>query len=298
MRRILLFFGCIIFFSGCHHIKPKASSETIRVMTFNIRYGTAKDGDNRWELRAPLLMECIRQQQPDFLATQEALNFQAQAIGKAFPQWASIGLGRYFNKEMPDRPQESMDGESCRIFYPTQRFELLKEGTFWHSDQPEVPASISWGNSLPRITTWGLFRSRTTGKELVFMNTHFHGGEPYVSRTSQLMVNKWHEIAGDRPTLLTGDFNLPPTSDTHKLLCGNGTTSSGLRFFIDAWQALAKSEIDAGTGHGFKGVRSEKRIDWILCSQEFQVKEVQIVYFNQDGRYPSDHYPVVAALRY
>ena len=266
-------------------------------MTFNVRYGTAKDGENRWELREPVLMDCIRSYDPDFLNTQEALPMQVQAVLKNFRQWQVIGKGRYFNKEMPDRPQESMDGESCRIFYRPDKFDLLQEGTYWHSEQPDVPASISWGNNLPRITTWGIFRSRATDKKFVIMNTHFHWGELYIERTTQLLLDKWHEIAGDLPTLLTGDFNLAPTSATHSRLCQSGAESAGSRHFIDAWQALNKPEINAGTGHSYKAVKDQDRIDWILFTPEFRLREVEISYFSQNGRYPSDHYPVIAQLR-
>lgn len=41
----------------------------IRVMTFNIRYGTAKDGENHWDLRKDFLIETIRAFGPDLLGT-------------------------------------------------------------------------------------------------------------------------------------------------------------------------------------------------------------------------------------
>ncbi|HPN33098.1 MAG TPA: endonuclease/exonuclease/phosphatase family protein [bacterium] len=298
MKKSFLLVSLVLLLCQCSLIKSRAASDEMTVMTFNLRYGTAKDGENRWELRQPILMEYLRKEHPDFLATQEALPFQIQAIQDEFPQWSSIGQGRYFGKEMPDRPHESLDGESCRIFYAARKFELMDQGTYWHSEHPDEPASISWGNTLPRITTWGLFRSRSTGRSFVFMNTHFHGGEPYVSRTTQLVIDKWREIAADLPTLFTGDFNLPPGSETHRRLCSGPGTEAGSRYFIDTWQALNKPESNAGTGHGFKGVRDQSRIDWILCTDEFKVQKSEILYHQRNGRYPSDHYPVLAKLKW
>ena len=39
----------------------------LRVMSFNIRYGTANDGDNNWTLRRDFLVETIRAFDPDLL---------------------------------------------------------------------------------------------------------------------------------------------------------------------------------------------------------------------------------------
>jgi endonuclease/exonuclease/phosphatase family metal-dependent hydrolase len=295
---LLLVVACCI--NSCHLLKPAKQPVELKVMTFNIRYGTANDGENRWELRKSLLLDCLRKYKPDILSTQESLPMQIKDIQDQFPDWRVFGKGRYFNKPMPSRPQESMDGESCRIFYDKNKFELLQEGTFWHSDTPDVPASATWGNELPRIVTWGIFRTRQTGKTFVMMNTHFHWGELYVTRTSELIMKKWRELAGDKPTLFTGDFNLPPTSPTHALFCGKMATGHdlSLRYFYDAYESLNMPQTDMGTGHSFKGVLNQDRIDWILYTREFTPAQVTIIHDQVNGRYPSDHYPVLAVFKF
>ena len=185
----------------------KQSDANIKIMTFNIRYGVAQDGPNSWEHRQSILIDCLKKYQPDILGIQESMEFQVDSIQAAFPHWKNIGVGRYHNVEVPDRPQESMGGESCQIFYDPTKFEIIDDGTFWHSDTPNIPASQTWGNYLPRITTWGKFKSRTNDKTFIVMNTHFHTGEPYVPNTSALMMRKWRDIAGPTPTILMGDFN-------------------------------------------------------------------------------------------
>ena len=49
----------------------------LRVMSFNLRYATAPDGDNAWDRRRDLLAETIRAFGPDVLGTQECLAEQA-----------------------------------------------------------------------------------------------------------------------------------------------------------------------------------------------------------------------------
>ncbi len=271
----------------------------IPVMTFNIRYDSIKDraGENAWEKRHPLLLACLAKYQPDILGTQEALESQAAVIHQAFPQWAVFGLGRYHNVQVPHRPWEALSGESCRIFYQKSKYILLDQGTFWHSDNPDSAGSATWGNDLPRIATWGKFRVKNSVKKFVVINTHFHWGEPYAENTSRLIMRKWREIAGDLPTILMGDFNLPPTSAAHDLFCGKSGPVELRGRFVDCWQALNKPEIDAGTSHGFSG-NGERRIDWILVTPEFKAQNIEIIHDHEVSRYPSDHFPVIAQLRF
>ncbi len=48
-------------------------SLTVRVMSFNIRYGTANDGDDHWDKRKDFLVDVIRAEAPDVIGVQEAL---------------------------------------------------------------------------------------------------------------------------------------------------------------------------------------------------------------------------------
>ncbi len=48
--------------NGAQAPKPAAD---LGVMSFNIRYGTANDGENRWPLRRDFLMDVVRQGNAD-----------------------------------------------------------------------------------------------------------------------------------------------------------------------------------------------------------------------------------------
>lgn len=130
------------------------------------------------------------------------------------------------------------------------------------------------------------------------MNTHYHWDEPYMTNTSNLIMKKWREIAVDLPSILMGDFNLSPASKTHKLFVAEIDSSSFRGNFIDPWIALHKSELNAGTFNDFKGDKNGDRIDWILVTSPFKIKDIQIIHDSFDNRYPSDHFPVLAILKY
>lgn len=145
----------------------KKDPDDMKIMTFNIRYGTATDGENSWEHRKPILIDCLNEYQPDILGIQEAHDYQVDFIKSEFPNWEAFGVGRYHGVAEPERPQESMKGESCTIFYDTTKFIKIEHGTFWHSDTPDESASITWGNKYPRITTWGILEERKNAKRFL-----------------------------------------------------------------------------------------------------------------------------------
>src|SRR5688572_29293295 len=72
----------------------QSAREPLTVMSFNIRYGTAKDGDNEWRHRRTALFDVVREQDADLIGLQEALDFQIDEILAAAPVYASIGVGR------------------------------------------------------------------------------------------------------------------------------------------------------------------------------------------------------------
>ena len=273
----------------------------MNVMTFNILYNSHKvsEGITSWQNRQPVLINCLEKRMPDILGTQESFEFQTDAIRTAFPHWQVFGQGRYYNIPAvnPRRPFEDMGGESCRILYNTTEFELLEQGTFWHSDFPDSSGSKPWGNELPRVSTWGVFKVKFCHKKFLIMNTHFHWGEPYVQNTTKLIMQKWREIGKGMPTILMGDFNLPPDSYTHELFCGRVGPEELRGNFRDCWQLLNKPETGAGTSHSFTG-KGENRIDWILVTPEFTVKSMEIIPDHVNGCYPSDHFPVMAKISF
>ena len=66
----------------------------VRVMSFNIRYGSADDGENRWSKRKELVYEVIRQEGSDFVGLQEGLAFQIKEIKKEVGGYEHVGVGR------------------------------------------------------------------------------------------------------------------------------------------------------------------------------------------------------------
>lgn len=255
----------------------------LRVMTYNLRYGTATDGPDAWEHRRGLALRVIAEGRPDIVGVQEALRFQLDEIAAAFPGLGEVGVGRDDGREA---------GEYSAILYDESRFDLLESDTFWLSDTPRTVASTSWGNSIPRIVTWARFRDRRTDRTLYVYNTHWdHQSQPSRVRSAELLLER---IDGrthpDDPVLLTGDFNAGEENPAFTALLDGG--------LIDTFRAAHPAATEVGTFHGFEGDRSGERIDAVLSSEGWRIRAAWIVTLNESGRYPSDHFPVMAVASY
>ena len=62
----------------------EVQSDPVRAMSFNIRLGVAKDGDNHWEKRKETVVQAITEFAPDFVGTQETYEFQENTLAKTF----------------------------------------------------------------------------------------------------------------------------------------------------------------------------------------------------------------------
>lgn len=254
----------------------------LRVMSFNIRYGAAKDGDNAWPHRKELVVKTIREFNPDLLGTQETLPFQAEYLSSELPEYSKIGWTRETNPK----------GEQCAIFYRSDRFELTQSGQFWLSETPDEKYTKSWDSSLPRVATWVVLSDKQDAdNQFVFVNTHFdHRGKTARHESAKLVHQRASELDGT-PIILTGDFNCPEGSKPWKALTLPGLLKDTRRV------AHPDPQESEGTFNGFRGQAGEARIDWILTTDDFAVHSAEIVRTHDQGRYPSDHYPVTAVLR-
>jgi endonuclease/exonuclease/phosphatase family metal-dependent hydrolase len=257
-----------------------AAPEPLTVMTFNIRYGTANDGDNRWEARRGQLFAVIKAHDPDVIGLQEALHFQIDEILAAVPGYRMIGVGR---------SDGGQSGEYAAILYRDARLAVRRSNTFWFSDTPEVVKSNTWGAALERICTWALFDDKL-GTPFYLYNLHLdHVSQPAREKSAALLLDRIKARAPALPVLVTGDFN---TGES------NPVTKAMLAVFRDTFRVLHPDATEVGTANQFKlGMTTGDKIDYIYVEPGTDVLQAEIIRTAVDGRYPSDHFPVVARVR-
>ena len=255
----------------------------LRVMTFNIRYNNPNDGDNAWPYRKDLAGEMFRRHQPDVAGLQEALAEQVEDLAACLPDFAWVGVGR---------EDGASEGEFAAVFYRTERLTLLESGTFWLSETPETPG-LGWDAHCVRTVTWVRFQDNVTGAPFVFLNTHFdHASKRARHESALLLLERAQKLSGGLPVVVTGDLNCVPISKTYRLLTRDHKDSD-FRLF----DAKSKSETlhhgPAATFHAFTG-KLRARIDYIFVSAGVRVLRHVTLTDDWEGRYPSDHTPVVA----
>ncbi len=264
----------------------KTADLQVKVLTFNIRYGTANDGEDAWPHRQEMVAEVIRDEAPDFCGLQEALRFQIDAIRKAVPEYAEYGVGREDGKTK---------GEYSAILYRKDRWQLDRGDTVWLSDTPTEPGSATWGNTIPRIVTWGRFVEKETGRAVFMINTHFdHRSQPSREKSAEFTAALIAQEVGDTPVILTGDFNAGEDNPAIlRLKQKEGENAIGL---VDSFRVVHPDEEVVGTFNGFTGKIDGAKIDYIFTWPSAKVVSSEILRTHRDSRYPSDHFPINAVL--
>lgn len=262
----------------------------IRVMTFNIRYDEPRDGANTWANRKELVASMIRFHNADLIGVQEALKRQIDDLDKLLPEYAWVGVGRGDGKAA---------GEYAAIFYRKERFKVLESSTFWLSQTPQVPSS-GWDASYPRIVTWAKLQDNTNRKIFFLFNTHFdHRGEVARTESARLLLNRVSEIARDIPVVVTGDFNFVESSAGYQILTGKSSGES-----VASKSVLRDARYISQHGHHgptstyneFKALVPGSKIDYVFVKGNIRVVQHGVLSDTWDGRFPSDHLPVLAEI--
>jgi endonuclease/exonuclease/phosphatase family metal-dependent hydrolase len=292
---IFLGLCCSPEFAGADSNEVETADLELRVMSYNIRYGTANDGENHWNNRREMVFDLLRNHKSDVVGLQEALKFQIDEIVKAVPVFGMIGVGRDDGKAK---------GEYCAILYDRERFKIDESGTFWLSDTPEVPGSITWGNDCTRICTWARFVEKKSEKAFYVYNLHLdHISQPSREKSVVLVSKQIGQRKHEEPFIITGDFNAGENNPAILYLKGKTGFDDGKggelknpHLVVDTFRLLHPEAKDVGTFNEFKGIRTGDKIDYIFVTPGAKVLEATILYDNVEGRYPSDHFPVTATL--
>jgi endonuclease/exonuclease/phosphatase family metal-dependent hydrolase len=281
-----------LFFCGiCLLILACSSAQTIdlSVMTFNIRYDNPADMEYSWVNRKEMVFTVLEKYKPEIIGFQEALKGQVGQINEFLKGYKCTGVGRDDGKEK---------GEYSVIFYDSSRFVQKGGSTFWLSETPDIPGSISWNSACTRIVTWARLFDKKAGRYLFVFNTHFdHISEIARFESAKLLLTKIKQIAAQETVILTGDFNSSDTSSAYSVL-----TNPHSEFPMDDTRKLA-GKNSLGPPYSFIGFPfnpGNEIIDFIFISRNrgLKVTRNSIIDFHRDYKYPSDHLPVMAKFKY
>ncbi|MGE3174533.1 MAG: endonuclease/exonuclease/phosphatase family protein [Planctomycetota bacterium] len=273
---------------------PRADAPPVEltVMGFNVRYGTADDGDDAWPRRKALLLETITRDLPDVLATQELLPEQGEAIERELDA-ALAGEGSGYVRVGRSRSARD-DDEQCAILLRENRLEVRDRGHFMLSATPDAHGSADPDAALPRLCTWVRASDRRNGRELLLASTHFdHRGAAARRRAWGVLQRELGRHARGAPIVLLGDFNVDLDADAARERAPRAACLDGLGL-VDAF---AGRDV-GGTFHGFRGEPGAARIDGVFAHRDLEVRDAGLDRHHDGARWPSDHFPVRARLRW
>ncbi len=286
MKKLVLISGLIILmvFNSC---SDKSGRGVIKVMTLNLRYDNPGDSLNAWPNRASLVCRFLGEEKPDLLGMQEVLANQFNYLDSALSNdYASVGVGR---------TDGANKGEMNPVFYKKEKFEMIRTITFWLSETPDIPGSISWGSSLPRIVTWMELIDKTDHQRFYYFNTHFaHNSDSARIVSSRYLLRAVDSITGGLPFIITGDFNMLPTSTGYSILTG---PNENVPLIKDSY--IISENRPYGPDYTFNGFSDDPgsgRIDYIFVRNGMSVSEQRTIIKKEKGIYVSDHWPVTASV--
>jgi endonuclease/exonuclease/phosphatase family metal-dependent hydrolase len=261
--------------------------DVIKAMSFNIRVDFFLDGPNRWAGRKQLVFDILSDNAADVIGLQEALDHQVRQIQQALPQYSHYAAGRNDGRRK---------GESCAIFYRKDRFVLADWGTFWFSDTPSKPGSKDWGNLWPRICSWVYLTEKATASSFYVYNVHLDVfSQNSRQKSAELLARRIDARKTDDPFIVMGDFNMELDNPAMVYL-ENVNSETPYPRMLTAWQSLHPDGTAGGTRAGILGPASGPKIDHIPISNGFRALDVKIDRRRINGRYPSDHFPIIAKV--
>ena len=276
-------------------------SDEFKVMTFNLRYDNPDDGENQWSNRKTFASDVVRNSGATIIGIQEGLHHQVVGLDSLLPDFTYVGVGR---------DDGATRGEYAAIFVDTTRLEVIEESTFWLSETPDRP-SVGWDASMERIATYALVMPRQKdqgtmqgavafgNRPILVVNGHFdHRGETSRTQAALLIQDKAEELRQfgameSVPVIAMGDFNASPSSEAINVFSS---------FLTDTYHAsISSPQGPVATYNAFDVIDGgyqdpEGRIDYVFVSDEFAVNSYEAIDEVRDGRYVSDHFPILVGL--
>ncbi len=259
----------------------------VRWCTFNIRCiaGVDEEIGCGWDVRKDNVAQFVLDNKVDVVGMQEVTIKQLKDLRERLVGYDYVGVGRTDGKEK---------GEFTPVFFREDKYEPLEKGNFWLSETPDVPGSKGWDAALERVASYVKLKDKATGKIFMAVNTHFdHVGVTARKESAKLIMKKIQEIVGDRPAVVTGDFNITDDDEAYTTMVTNEFKMN------DAYHMTAYHSGAPYTFHNFCRISPLKapKIDFIFITPGIKVLQSHIERENPKHQI-SDHNPHWADLEF
>lgn len=262
--------------------------KTLKVCSFNLKHDTFLNRVNRWNIRRKIVTHVILESGASVIGVQEMTPSMKADLVSNLKNYRIYGTGR----------SRMGRGEYSAVILQNMNFEVRYYDTFWLSKHPDVIGSRALFSPFPRICTVCEAYCKEWGRPIRIFNTHFCHLSPPARMLSVRVITEFMHYLNQKekmPTILMGDMNARPSSRPIRFLSKNmhGYSDVHLSSVFSGEQA---KEL-RNTYHGFRGGLRGPTLDYIFVSDDIKVIRAYADTSSVGGKYPSDHYPLVAELQ-
>ena len=259
-----------------------AGLETLKIMTYNVLLNFEKEGrspDFTIDLEAS-----IREMDPDVIGTQETTAEMHEKCLCRLTEYACYRGEAYTENNL----------RGNYVYWKEDKFNALEMGHRYMSDTPTVRSKYERSREY-RGFNYLLLESRETGNRFLFLNLHADYRADEETRVLQLKTvsaflkdEKWKNI----PAIIVGDFNSTAEQASISAFLADNAN-------IGMTSEIAREKGDTGPTLvcGLFTKRDPYVFDYIFVTKDLiNTKYYSVVDNIKNGKYPSDHLPVVAEL--
>lgn len=291
----MLKYGPVLFLhaalmSACRPPAPVADERPIEVMSFNIMCSFCNaEGFDRWDARMPQVDAALDRGAADLIGLQEP--FSGLEVSRFLAEHPGFEAFYYVDPGVSETPFP--DYPDATLLVRSERFTVVDTGVFWLSSTPDEPWTFDFAApQLWRVVAWAELEQVTDGRHLLFVTTHFDNNTPSQELSAPLALERLAPMAQALPLILTGDFNSTPASTAYQILAASLVDT----YDIAAERTFIASEDPAPLWD------PEQRIDHIFLGGPTAMSAdrytVDLTRYGDPPRFPSDHWPVSATVRW
>tara|TARA_B100000886_G_scaffold47969_1_gene29519 strand:- start:3814 stop:4671 length:858 start_codon:yes stop_codon:yes gene_type:complete len=282
LKKYLFIFFVTFLIHASIRLKTFEGNDIHSVITYNIKYDDNSNGKNSWKVRKDAMIELIHKLSPDILGIQEGLIHQVEFLDSKMSDHKYVGVGR---------DDANRKGEYCAIFFNEKKYKLLKDSTFWLSENPDK-VSVGWDAALERICTYASLENIKNANKIWVFNTHFdHIGNIAREKSARLLLEKIQMLnINKEPVLVMGDFNVEDNSKVIDIL------KQKLIDTMRDYEIEHKGPV--GTFNNFLNNQEIiKRIDYVFSNGFQTISHQHIDKKLESGDHISDHLPVFVEVK-
>ncbi|MBQ6977817.1 MAG: endonuclease/exonuclease/phosphatase family protein [Paludibacteraceae bacterium] len=275
-----------------------------RFATYNVRYVNANNGDTGeklWANRRTYVVQNITGFDFDVVGLNEVTgNNKDASTGKSQLQDLRDMLTGYADYSVE---REGKNYSYNSVFYKTSKYTLLDKGFFYVNEHPATPG-VGWGGDIARTCIWLHLKEKTSQQDFYFVCTHAnYGPTESAIQGAKLIGQRISELAGQKPIILVGDFNMLRASheDCYRWYASH-FYDLALTTPVNQCLPADGPQITATTTEWTPAVQqsSGSEYDYLFYkNMEPLSRHIITEYYPEAGRTvnPSDHYPVLGRFR-